>query len=173
MTQQVSPIPYPNYNAHYNAKHAYAGREHKHFEVEYISTSRQPSALELALSERHIENQSCIDDLMMLNQQLTPRAAASRDAAQRTRLLIRQAMLVKKTETTRLKKFEIRGGQFSVEALKSKEEIEIETDAQKRAASMLSDTLYRFNVNAGFAGFSPRDVVNNRRSMWTKLAPIV
>jgi len=168
MKQQISPMPYANYNSN----KAYARHEQRVM-VDFISTSRQPSRLEQAISDRQIENQSCVDELMMLNQQLTPKAMASRDAAQRTRAVLYQAQLVRKTESTRPKRFAIRGGQMTVEALKSREEIEMETKAQKQAASMLSDALYSYNNNAGLAGFSPREIANNCRTSSTMLAPIV
>jgi len=131
------------------------------------------------LNNRQIEIKKLQENFMSLNQQLSLKARASRDAAQRTRVSIQQSLLVKKTTTTRPKKFrridytENRGNPNCVSGMKSIEELEMEDESRKHAVSMMNDQLNKFNPSAGIAAFSQDELIGNFRRPNTLLGPIL
>lgn len=155
----VNPTPNKDYNGNYQCA--------------FTSPQQQLNmAMAQPLTRHQVETKKILEKHMQLNQQLTPKALAARDAAQRTRIMLKQLLLVKKTETSRLIK--MASPDRSEDCMtRTKLDIEMEQAATKHALQMLNDELYKYNQKAGIAGFSPSEVTQNRRTAWTRLGPIV
>lgn len=128
------------------------------------------------LTARQEENVELKNNHMMMNHRLDARALAARDAAHRSRMLRQQALLAKRTESTRPKKevtpSDVRDPETAA-GMKSPVEVELEEAAKNQACAMLNDEQYKFNYKAGIAAFSIREIAFNHRKTHTTLGPIV
>lgn len=148
---------------------------------DHTSTPRRGSVMtkDKPLTRRQVQNQELQENFLKMNQQLSPKARAARDAAQRTRLTMQQTLLVKKTTTTRPIQYtridytENRGNPNSIAGMKSQAELDLEDDSRKHAVSMMNDELNKFDYSAGLASFSQDELKDNFRRPGTLLGPIV
>lgn len=174
--RRVRPISYPSSSKHNRALE---------LQEQYIrntdiphddsGTSRGTMTTE-KMTKRQKENQRSKDRHIMLNRELSARALAARDAANRSKSLRQQALLVKHTESTRAKKgvtsSDVRDPE-TVAGMKCQVDVELEEAAKKQACAMLNDHQYKFNCKAGLAAFSVREIAFNHRKTFTTLGPIV
>lgn len=121
------------------------------------------------MADRQSENKSLVERHLMMNQQLTPKAAQAIRAAQRTRIVLKQAQLVTKTESSLIR----RTNHHYLGVKKSPDMIELEQDAEKLANSMINDNTYRYDSSAGWLSFTVSELIRNRRTISTILGPIV
>jgi len=151
-SQKVCPMPDQDYGA---TQYTQAFPLHERPTIFKDFTSQTATKLAEPLNRRQAENRKSIDKLLSMNQEMSPKALARRDAAQRTRLLIQKNALVKKTESTRPRKKITREENVrdpeTVNGMKSAENIEVEERSKKRAASMLYDELYTYNSGSRLA----------------------
>jgi len=128
------------------------------------------------LKGRKLENQNLKDKHLMLNRKLNERALASKEAADRSKALRQQVLLVKHTESTRtvknLSPVDVRDPE-TVAGMKCQVDVELEEVARKQAVSMLNDDQFTFNEKAGIAAFSAREIAFNHRKSTTTLGPMV
>jgi len=158
----VNPTPYKDYS-----------KANDNYQRAFTSPQQQlDSAMAQPLTRHQVENKNVLEKHLQLNQQLTPKALTARDAAQRTRIMLKQRLLVKKTESSRPMKI-VSPDRSEDCMMRTKLDIEMEQAATKHALQMLNDELYEYNQKAGMAGFSPSEVSQNQRTAWTRLGPIV
>jgi len=142
---------------------------------DYSATSSQKLMMK-PLTTRQAENLKLTDKYMLLNQQLDARAQTAKDAADRSKFLRTQALLAKKTETTRPKRdvtpSDVRDPE-TVAGMKSQVDVTLEEAATKLASAMLNDDQYRFSYKAGYAALSVRDIALESRKACNTLRPIV
>jgi len=134
------------------------------------------SSMNLFLSSRQNENKMLEENHKNINKKLDNRAKAARDAAQRTRSMIKYFMLVRKTKSTRAKKEDTADNIRYLDTVDGNEchaEIKLEQKAKKRAVMFLHSNYYRFNCRAGLAAFTEQEVALKHRTSSTRLSPFV
>ena len=139
-------------------------------------TSTPLMIMPIVLTTRQIENKTLEDNHKNINKKLDDRAQAAKIAAQRTRVLIHHFKLVKKTESTRLKKEKACDNVRyldTVDGMVHQAEIKLEQKARKQAVSLLYNQDYSFNRRAGLAMFSTGEMFSKHRTSSTKLGPFV
>jgi hypothetical protein len=164
---RVTPAPPPVQTA----PHKSFGNSNDSYQWAFMSPQQQLNSITVeTLTRRQAETKKNLDNYLNLNQQLSPKASAARDAAQRTRIALSHVMLVKKTETSRPKD-DFASPKSNL--TRTQLQIDMEKAATLQAVRMISDDLYKYDSDAGVAGFSLDEVKRNNGSSWTMLGPIV
>mmetsp|Transcript_34988 Transcript_34988/g.41767 ORF Transcript_34988/g.41767 Transcript_34988/m.41767 type:complete len:190 (+) Transcript_34988:112-681(+) len=109
---------------------------------ENAKTPRLQINVPLALNSRQIENKKLEDNHMNINKKLNARAQAAKEAAERTRLRLHQARLIRQTETSRpCKEVTPNNVRYldSIDGVEYRKEMKREQAAKMQAAWMVSD----------------------------------
>jgi len=134
------------------------------------------SAMHQVLNSRQIENKVLEENLKNINKKLSKRAQTARAAAHRTRLMIKYFLLVRKTESTRVKKEDTADNVKYLDSVDGNcchAEIKMELKAKKKAVMFLHSDYYRFNRRAGLAAYTKNEVSMKHRTSATRLSPFV
>jgi len=111
-------------------------------------TPRLQMIVPLALNSRQIENKKLEENHMNINKKLNARAQAAKEAAERTRLRLHQARLIRQTETSRPRK-EVTPNNVryleSIDGVDYRKEMKWEQAAKMQAAWMVSDPEFLFS----------------------------
>jgi len=178
--RRVRPISYTSSTKHNRAlalqEQYIMTTELSHDNSENSRSVKSVMTVDKKTTKRQKENLKTKDKHLMMNRELSARALAARDAAHRSKSLRQQALLVKHTESTRVRKgvtsSDVRDPE-TVAGMKCQVDVELEEAAKKQACAMLNDNQYRFNYKAGLAAFSVREIAFNHRKTFTMLGPLV
>lgn len=140
-----------------------------------VSTSVLPlMKYPVALNTRQAEMKALEDNHKNINKKLNERAQKAVTLAQRSKLVIGHFILMKKTESTRLKETGAPVRYLeTVDGIDCAAEIKIEQKAKERAIALLHDEAYRFNWKAGLAAYCRSEMTSKHRTASTRLGPIV